>query len=267
VSATVLVAEDEPALLDLLAVALEGEGYRVLCARDGAAALARLVLDRPDLLLADERLPYLRGADLVAHLRGDPARAVPAIVMSAYAPAALPTGTPFLAKPFDIGQVLGAVARALAAARRAPAAPEGRPSAAALAALARRFVAGVLDRPDPAAIRALVHPLYQDHGAPALGGSGAASLHALLGAWRDAFPDLRVAAEDCFAGGAQRVAVRLVATGTHTGAFLGLAPTGRAIRVEGLALCRFHGGQLVEWWAQFDTPALVRQLDADPPRG
>lgn len=248
----------------ILAACLEGEGYRVLRARDGVEALARLDRDRPDLVLADERLPHLRGSDLIARLRAGPAPAVPAILMSAYAPVPLP-GVAFLPKPFAIAQVLDTVAGALAAAPPAPAGDAGRMPAATAEALARRFVAGVLNGPDLAAIQALVHPRYRDHGAPALGESGLESLRAFLGPWRDAFPDLRFAVADCFADGAGRVAVRLVATGTHRGAFLGLAPTGWAVRVEGLAVYRCEAGQLVEGWAHFDTLGLLRQLGATPP--
>ncbi|HET8631571.1 MAG TPA: response regulator [Thermomicrobiales bacterium] len=113
--ATILVAEDEPDILELLAMVLEGAGYRVLRARDGAEVLARLVRDRPDLLLTDERLPYLRGTALVAHLQRELGPAVPAILMSAHGPAPLP-GVPFLPKPFALDQALAAVAGALAAA-------------------------------------------------------------------------------------------------------------------------------------------------------
>ncbi|HET8631001.1 MAG TPA: response regulator [Thermomicrobiales bacterium] len=112
---TILVAEDEPDLLALLAAILEEAGYRVLRARDGAAALAQVERERPDLLLTDDRLPRLRGVDLLARLRAQPAPALPAILMSAARPAALPPGVAFLPKPFDLARLLAAVARLLPA--------------------------------------------------------------------------------------------------------------------------------------------------------
>lgn len=136
-----------------------------------------------------------------------------------------------------------------------------------LEALARRHVAEVLNGPNLAAIQTLIHPGYRDHSGPAEGGPGLDSLHAFLDPWRAAFPDLRFAVEDCFSDGAARVAVHVVATGTHAGPFLGLAPTGRAIRVEGLAVYRCAAGQIVERWAHFDTLGLLRQLGAAPPLG
>lgn len=112
---TILVADDEPDILAVLADLLEGEGYRVLRARDGAEALARLERERPDLLLTDDRMPHLRGVDLAAHLGARLARAVPVILMSAVAPASLPPGTTFLPKPFDLNRLLDMVARLLPA--------------------------------------------------------------------------------------------------------------------------------------------------------
>jgi steroid delta-isomerase-like uncharacterized protein len=138
-------------------------------------------------------------------------------------------------------------------------------AAGALEALARRFVARVLNGRDPAAARALLHPLYVDHSMPALGGSGLESLSAFLGLWRAAFPDVRFAVEHCFGDGASLVAVRLTVTGTHRGPFLGLRPTGRVIRVEGLSHYRVAGGQIVERWSRYDTLGLLRQLGAATP--
>ncbi|HET8631136.1 MAG TPA: ester cyclase [Thermomicrobiales bacterium] len=129
--------------------------------------------------------------------------------------------------------------------------------AAAPEALARRFVA----------IQATVHPLYLDHGALAPGASGLDALRAVPGLGGDACPDLRFAADGCFADGTARVALRLVVTGTHTRPFLGLAPMGRVVRVAGLAVYRRDAGQLVEVWSHVDTLGLLRQLGAAPHLG
>lgn len=101
-------------MLDLLTILLEDAGYRVRRARDGAEALAELARERPSLLLADDRMPHLRGADLVARLRDHPAPAVPAILMSATTSTSPLPGVPFLPKPFDLARLLALVAAALA---------------------------------------------------------------------------------------------------------------------------------------------------------
>ncbi|HET8631101.1 MAG TPA: response regulator [Thermomicrobiales bacterium] len=113
--ATILVAEDDPAIRDLLAELLEGEGYRVLRARDGAEALLRLDLDHPDMLLTDERMPRLSGTALIARLRARPDLVVPVVLLTATPPAAPPPGVTLLPKPFDVARVLAAVALRLPA--------------------------------------------------------------------------------------------------------------------------------------------------------
>jgi two-component system, OmpR family, KDP operon response regulator KdpE len=55
--ATILVVEDEPRLVRLLRAVLESGGYRMDAVHDGAAAIARVALDPPDLVLLDLRLP------------------------------------------------------------------------------------------------------------------------------------------------------------------------------------------------------------------
>jgi len=67
---TVLVVEDEDILRDLCARILEGMGYRLLQARNGAEAiaLAQGYGDRIDLLLTDVVMPAMNGSDLATHL-------------------------------------------------------------------------------------------------------------------------------------------------------------------------------------------------------
>src|SRR5215207_9471346 len=112
--ATILVADDEPAIRDLLAVLLEAAGHRVLRAADGEEALALLVGARPDLLITDHAMPGPTGLDLIDYLRAHPALAVPVILLSATARGPARAPTVLLAKPFDVDQLLGAVAALLA---------------------------------------------------------------------------------------------------------------------------------------------------------
>ncbi|MFZ1769739.1 MAG: response regulator transcription factor [Caldilinea sp.] len=57
---TILIVDDEPNIVELNRMYLEGAGYRVLAARTGQEALARFHSDHPDLLVLDLMLP---GAD------------------------------------------------------------------------------------------------------------------------------------------------------------------------------------------------------------
>ncbi|MDP9370811.1 MAG: ester cyclase, partial [Chloroflexota bacterium] len=71
------------------------------------------------------------------------------------------------------------------------------------------------------------------------------------------FPDLRVVVEDLIAEG-DRVVSRFVLHGTHLNPFLGLAPTGNAVVVPGVAIDRVSGGRLAESWVNLDLFGLVR---------
>jgi two-component system cell cycle response regulator CpdR len=78
---TVLVADDEFAVLEVLAMALEGEGHRVLKAGDGADALRILVSTPCDVLVCDEIMPVMTAAQLIYAMRADPALAAIRVIM------------------------------------------------------------------------------------------------------------------------------------------------------------------------------------------
>lgn len=81
---------------------------------------------------------------------------------------------------------------------------------------------------------------------------------------RAAFPDLELTVEQQVAEG-DLVATRWRATGTHTGPFLGLAPTGRRATWTGVWLQRVAGGRIAEGqdWGVWDRAGLLDQLRAD----
>lgn len=104
VSPTVLIVDDEPAIVDLLSQVLEDEGYRVIAAGDGLAAYETVRELRPDLVIADVMMPRMDGFALVDRL-SDGDHRVPVILMSA-AVESRRQGVPFIAKPFDLGELL-----------------------------------------------------------------------------------------------------------------------------------------------------------------
>ena len=65
----VLVVDDEPALTDLLSMALRYEGWEVRTAADGAAAIAAARDFRPDVVVLDVMLPDLDGLAVLRRLR------------------------------------------------------------------------------------------------------------------------------------------------------------------------------------------------------
>jgi two-component system, OmpR family, response regulator MprA len=115
---TILVADDDALLRQLLDTALRGAGYTVALAADGAE-LVRMAWDAPPaLVLTDMAMPLFDGLDAIRLLRADPrTAAVPILAMSArlsLADAALTAGADaFLAKPFTLDDLLTQIAEHL----------------------------------------------------------------------------------------------------------------------------------------------------------
>lgn len=80
----VLIAEDEPHIVESLSFVLEHAGYAVRTALDGEAALRELRASAPDLLILDLMLPRMNGFEVLKAVRADAAlRAIPVIVLTA----------------------------------------------------------------------------------------------------------------------------------------------------------------------------------------
>jgi len=111
---TVLIVDDEADVVRLLLAALHAEGFHLLSARDGEAALALARAERPDLILLDWMMPGRNGLDVCRALRAeaDPQlRQVPVILLTARAGTEdIATGfaagaTDYLMKPFKLSYV------------------------------------------------------------------------------------------------------------------------------------------------------------------
>ena len=115
-SMTILLAEDEDDVRDLLAGFLESRGHRVLIAANGAAALdLSRAYDGPiDLLLTDVVMPAMSGVDLARQVQCE-RPGIDVVFMSGYAPRLSEPGGPasraagFLAKPFSLHTLDAAV--------------------------------------------------------------------------------------------------------------------------------------------------------------
>jgi CheY-like chemotaxis protein/phosphoribosyl 1,2-cyclic phosphodiesterase len=85
-SATILLVDDDPDIVRLLTMTLQSEGFRLLSASDGNAALEITRAERPDLLLLDWNMPGRNGLDVCRALRAeaDPdLRNVPVVLLTA----------------------------------------------------------------------------------------------------------------------------------------------------------------------------------------
>jgi len=74
------------------------------------------------------------------------------------------------------------------------------------------------------------------------------------------FPDIYqilgdVVAED------DKVVYRTTIQGTHTGEFLGIPPTGKAVKVNDFTLLRIVDGRIVEWWYECNLLEVMQQLE------
>jgi CheY-like chemotaxis protein/phosphoribosyl 1,2-cyclic phosphodiesterase len=113
-SHTILIADDDPAIVQLLAQSLAPDRYRIVTAGDGKAALRVAREERPDLILLDWQMPGADGVEVTRALRGeaDPAlRDVPVVLITGLSGAANTAAgfaagvTDYLTKPFRTAHV------------------------------------------------------------------------------------------------------------------------------------------------------------------
>ena len=115
---TILVADDNPALLQGLDRALSASGYRVETADDGAAVMRRLrgADQPPDLLLLDVMMPRASGIEVLSAVRRQPRLAgIPVILITAAIGDAVAAGAQrggeieVLVKPFRLSDLLSRI--------------------------------------------------------------------------------------------------------------------------------------------------------------
>ncbi len=117
--ARILVVDDDADMLRLLSMRLNGAGYQVSAVGSAEAALARLDLERPQLVLSDVRLPGRDGLALFDEIRARHP-SLPVILLTAHgtipdAVEATARGVfTYLTKPYDARELLDKIAQALA---------------------------------------------------------------------------------------------------------------------------------------------------------
>jgi CheY-like chemotaxis protein len=115
------VVDDDERVIELLRIALEAHGYRMIEAHDGEQALQVARRERPDLVVLDVRLPKRSGFDVCERLRNDPDDpGLPILLVSAAAEVetrvqGLARGADdYLIKPFSPKELVARVQRLLA---------------------------------------------------------------------------------------------------------------------------------------------------------
>jgi len=84
-----------------------------------------------------------------------------------------------------------------------------------------------------------------------------------VGMYQSAFDDATVTIDDQIAEGDQ-VVTRWTGRGTHTGEFMGIAPTAKEVTVSGMTISRLAGGKIAEEWELIDALGMLVQLGAVP---
>jgi adenylate cyclase len=115
-NAKILVVDDTPLNVKLLAELLSAKGYQTVSATSGAEALQQLEAERPDLVLLDVMMPGMSGYEVCRAIRADPGHAMlPVVLVTALDPAkervkGLEAGADdFLSKPVSQAELLARV--------------------------------------------------------------------------------------------------------------------------------------------------------------
>ena len=121
---SILVVEDEPAQLEVLAYNLEAEGFRVLSATNGDEALMLVEEEAPDLVILDWMLPHVSGIEVCRRLKARVrTREMPVILLSARSDEldrvrGLETGADdYVVKPYSVLELLARIRAQLRRAR------------------------------------------------------------------------------------------------------------------------------------------------------
>lgn len=80
---------------------------------------------------------------------------------------------------------------------------------------------------------------------------------------RTAFPDMHVEPNDLVAD-KDSVALAYTLTGTQSGPYMGVNPTGKSVQVRGMQIARFEDGKIVERWGATDELGILKQLGVNP---
>lgn len=124
----ILLADDDPDVVEVISMLLEDEGYEIVTAKDGAEALEKIKLENPDLIILDLLMPHVDGFAVFNMLR-DPRyerwSKIPVVILTSVREEVsnrryeLETGqkmdyAAYLEKPADPDELLATISRLLA---------------------------------------------------------------------------------------------------------------------------------------------------------
>ncbi|MET0026179.1 MAG: ester cyclase [Candidatus Thiodiazotropha sp.] len=126
----------------------------------------------------------------------------------------------------------------------------------------RRFIEQVINAGNFPVINEVIHPDYV-YRSPDQVLYGAEPLKDLLKAYRCAFPDLHIRIDEMVSND-QKTVIAFTLRGTHQGHLMGMAATGRQVKVHGMIISHFENGKIIEEWELVDQLSLHQQLGIIP---
>ena len=124
---TIMVVDDNLDILNIARAVLEGEGYKVICARSGTEVFSQLEEQKPDLIVLDIMLPNMDGLEVLRRLKDNPdTSSIPVMMLTVKGHyddirLAYEVGCDYyLTKPFTGKQIVDVANRLLSQTRRAP---------------------------------------------------------------------------------------------------------------------------------------------------
>jgi predicted ester cyclase len=130
-------------------------------------------------------------------------------------------------------------------------------------ALMRRLTEEIWNKKNLALVDELIDAKFIEHGIGGPDLKGPEEFKQFVNMVATTFPDFHMTIDDTVAEG-DRVVSRMTMRGTHQGAFMGIAPTGKKVTVIGVKITRFAGGKMVESWMVNDTLGMMQQIGAVP---
>ncbi len=117
---SILLADDEPQILHVTGLLLQGRGYKIFTANDGQEALEIYLKERPSIVLSDIRMPKVNGLDLLRRIKEMDKERVAVIMISGHmdfndSVVALQNGAShYIRKPIDVRELLSTIERCAA---------------------------------------------------------------------------------------------------------------------------------------------------------
>jgi steroid delta-isomerase-like uncharacterized protein len=130
--------------------------------------------------------------------------------------------------------------------------------------LTRRFYEEAFNKKNLNIVDELCAPGFVDHSAMPGQAPGAQGMKEWLRQFTQAFPDLSATIDDMVAE-RDVVVTRLTCRGTHKGAFMGAAPTGKKVTFHGIDMVRIKDGRATEVWHEGNDAVVLMEIGVHMP--